>query len=94
MKNRIDLSKYDIRTDLLIESVNSDNKDIIVDKVNDSVKITTINVNSLLANDLDRKIGTYITIEYEDITNYEDRVVVTDCLSLQIKVVYWKRIKK
>ena len=87
MKNRIDLSKYDIRTDLLIESVNSDNKDIIVEKVSDSVKVTTINVNSLLANDLDRKIGTYITIEYEDITNYEDRVAVTDCLSLQIKKI-------
>ena len=87
MKNRIDLSKYDIRTDLLIESVNSDNKDIIVEKVSDSVKVTTINVNSELASDLARKIGTYITIEYEDITNYEDRVVVTDCLSLQIKKI-------
>ena len=87
MKNRIDLSKYNIRTDLLIESVSSDNKDIIVEKVSDSVKVTTINVNPLLASNLDRKIGTYITIEYEDITNYEDRVAVTDCLSLQIKKI-------
>ena len=39
----------------------------------------------MLFRSINRKVGTYVTISYEDITNYEDRVVVSDVLTSEIK---------
>ncbi len=85
MKNRIDLSKYNIRTDLLIESEGINNSNIKVKNINDNIKVTTTYVDDDLSKSLLRKIGTYITIEFEDITNYEDRVEVSNQLCIEIR---------
>ena len=87
MKNRIDLSKYDIRTDLLIESMGSNDSNVNVNKINDSISVSSVIVDDKLSNDLVRKPGIYITIEFEDITNYEDRVMVSDVLSKELSKV-------
>ena len=85
MKNRIDLSKYNIRTDLLIESEGINNSNVKVKDINDNIKVTTTYVDDDLSKSLLRKIGTYITIEFEDITNYEDRVEVSNQLCIEIR---------
>lgn len=87
MKNRIDLSKYQVRTDLIIENIDSDfNKDDINTRViNDSLKVTTINVDDKLKDKLNKKVGTYVTIEFVDITNHEDRVLVEEAFIQEVK---------
>ena len=89
MKNRIDLSKYQVRTDLIIENIDKDlNKDNINTKViNDDLKVTTISVDDKLMGKLNKKVGTYITIEFEDITNHEDRVMVEELFVEQVRLL-------
>ena len=86
MKNRINLTPYNIRTDLVIESINSNIKDsTITREVNDDIKITTINVDKNLSSSLSRKQGTYITIEFKDITNHEDKKLIEKELENELK---------
>ena len=89
MKNRIDLSKYQVRTDLIIENIDKDlNKDNInTNVINDDLKVTTINVDDKLMGKLNKKVGTYITIEFEDITNHEDRIMVEELFVEQVRLL-------
>ena len=75
MKNRINLSKYHLRTDLIIDDASIKGKIIKYDNA-------TINkVN---------KDGNYITITFEDITNYEDREKVGKLLEKELKEIFKK----
>lgn len=86
MKNNIDLDKYNIRTDLIIENIdNTTTNQKIEEKSIDNINITTIEVDNTLSSTINRKEGTYITIEFEDITNYEDREKVGKCLEEELK---------
>ena len=67
---QIDLSKYNIRTDLIIE----DEKIVHNEEDIDGVVITKT-----------KKNGNYFTISFQDITNYEDREKVGKQLVLLIK---------
>lgn len=84
MKNRIDLGKYNIRTDLVIDNKI---KDSYIDKrkINNSISVTNIDVNKDLSLELNKKEGTYITIEFEDITNHEDNIEVMNILTDELK---------
>ena len=66
MKHEVNLSKYQIRTDLVIEKENENfthNEEII-----DNIKVTKTNLktDNLINN---KKAGTYITIEFDDVTD-------------------------
>ena len=67
MKHEIDLSKYKIRTDLAIEvipeNINIDQKEI------GNIKISKIYIDEKSSDIINKKIGNYITIEFEDITD-------------------------
>ena len=89
MKNRIDLSKYNIRTDLVID--HDLKKDYIHTKeINDNLKITSIEVNNTLSKELNKKEGLYITIEFTDITNHEDKIEIEKYLTKEIKKLLTK----
>ena len=90
MKNRIDLGKYNIRTDLVIDNKI---KESYIDKkkINDSISVTNIEVNKELALELSKKEGTYITIEFEDITNFEDKNEVINVLTDELKKILKKK---
>lgn len=89
MGNRIDLSKFNIRTDLVIDS--EINNDYVTKRsVNDSINVTSIEVNDEVSLKLNKKEGTYITIEFADITNHEDKVVVEEVLSLELDKILKK----
>ena len=77
MKNRIDLNKFNIRTDLIIDY---DIQDKNLKKVSDNIQITTISVNKQLEKKIHKKAGTYTTIEFVDITNHEDRMEIEKVL--------------
>ena len=93
MKNRIDLSKYQIRTDLVIENLdNEKNSEYInVEKIAENIKVTTIEVDNNLCQKLNKKTGTYITIEFEDVTNHEDQLQVTNTLENELKKILKKQ---
>ena len=71
MNKEIDLSKYNLRTDLLIDEVDILKKDYIEaeEKVIDKVIVNVTKVKQ--DNDVKKK-GTYTTISFEDITNRDN----------------------
>ena len=84
MKNRINLTNYNIRTDLIIDNEINDNY-IKKNIINDNITITTVNVDDKLSKELNKKTGNYITIEFLDITNHDDRLEIINCLKEEIK---------
>lgn len=73
MKHSVDLSKYQIRTDLAIESI-KDIKNVSKEKIEENIKITNVVVDDKISELINKKKGNYITIEFEDVTdssNYE-----------------------
>ncbi len=84
MKNRINLNKFNIRTDLVIDQeIKKNNTN--TKKINDNIQITTITVNEKLSKELERKKGIYITIEFTDITNHEDKKEIEKYLIIELK---------
>lgn len=89
MKNRIDLSNFNIRTDLVIDNeINND----YIDKrrVNDSISITSIDVNKEVGEKLNKKQGIYVTIEFEDATNHEDKLEIEKSFIIELKKILSK----
>ena len=73
MKHSVDLSKYQIRTDLAIESI-KDIKNVSKEKIEENIKITNVVVDDKISELINKKKGNYITIEFDDVTdssNYE-----------------------
>ena len=94
MKNRIDLEKFNVRTDLVIDNDLHENE-IQKKKVNNSIEISTIEVNDQLSTLLHKKKGCYITIEFMDITNHEDQLEIEKCLEEEIcNLLKRKKIQK
>lgn len=86
MKNRINLSKYQIRTDLIIENIDEFNdKRVTINNINDSIKVTTVSIDDDLSSKLNKKQGDYVTIEFSDITNHEDRKELEKTLVNEIR---------
>ena len=83
MKHEIDLSKYKIRTDLAIE-VTPKNIEIKTEKIDD-IKINKVYIDKETSKEINKKIGNYITIEFEDITDKDNKE--------KIKKVFTKKLK-
>lgn len=82
MGHNIDINDYDVHTDLAIE---------LVDKYKekpcfDNIKVTNIKLSKKEAEKINKKQGTYVTIEFEDITDSENRK--------NVKTVFIKELKK
>ena len=74
MDKEVDLEKYQIRTDLAIEEL-EDNIKIKGIKHNikkiDNITITSVELDEI--NELNKKKGKYITLEFDDITDNKNR---------------------
>jgi len=69
--HEIDLSKYDLRTDLIIEKIKNDNE--VLEYEENNVKVSEVILKK--GNTLNKKVGDYITISFSDITdstNYDN----------------------
>ena len=96
MGNRINLDNFDIHTDLIIDNYKFNDEDKYVKYYTDSdIKVTNINVNNDNYKSFNRKIGNYITIEFPDISNFEDRERLELILENEIeKMILNLNIKK
>jgi len=74
MGHKIDLAKYQIRTDLAIEAINDLAIEGIISKVSniDGIKITDVYVNESGSKIINKKPGNYVTIEFDDITDFDN----------------------
>ncbi len=83
-KHEIDLSKFQLHTDLLIENI--ENKKTIDKKIikNKDITITKVKLNSNIDN---KKKGNYITIEFQDITDSTNRKNIEKTLTKYLKEI-------
>ena len=91
MDNRINLNNFDIRTDLIIDSYNNILDDVKLNKqVYDKkdIHVTRIEVSDDNYKYFNKDKGKYITIEFPDITNYEDRELLGNVLEEELKWLY------
>jgi spore protease len=85
---KIDLSKYQVRTDLAIEALEGiDTKDGIITKENmiDNVKVTSVDVLEAGIKLINKKMGRYVTIEFDDITDTNRKETVKKIFSDELK---------
>ncbi len=77
MKHEVDLSDYNIRTDLTIEAIEKDATIAPSTKTYDQVRVTEIDVDEEKSKIIGKKIGKYVTIEFDDVTdkNNKDKVL-------------------
>jgi len=91
MNNRIDLNHFDIRTDLIIDNIKElkDKKIIEVDEYNkNNVYVSRLELDEENSKILNKEVGRYITIEFSDITNFEDREYLGEVLECELKKIY------
>lgn len=88
MNHEIDLSKYKIRTDLALEAIETvEDKSGIVENTytKDNITVTHITLDEKTATSIQKKEGTYITIEFKDISDYQNRENVKQLFSENLK---------
>ena len=90
MNNEIDLSKYNLRTDLLVETIKDDENIKSDVQTIDEVKITRVFINEENEKKIGKKSGNYITIEFNDVTDHTNKEKVKKIFSEELK----KLIKK
>lgn len=73
MLNKIDLDTSSVRTDLAIEVVKKDNVSEYEEEIYDDIVVTRINLTDKDKINTNKEKGKYITISFNDVTNYEDR---------------------
>lgn len=86
MKHEIDLKNYQIRTDLAIDSIekNDNLQDVIQNKCKkDDIEVTNVVLGK--NNNLGKKEGNYITIEFQDVTDSDNREKIEEVLIDEIK---------
>ena len=88
MNHKINLNRYNLHTDLIMELV--DEKNYIDTKEIEDITITTVNVNKDIRNKINKKEGTYITISFNDITDYDTREKVGKIFEKEIKNIIKK----
>lgn len=87
MSHEIDLSKYQIRTDLVIESIKDKSiKGLIKeDRKYDDILVNEIIVTKELEKYCDKKKGKYITITFDDVTDISNQKKVEEVFQKELK---------
>lgn len=87
MKHEVDLKNYSIRTDLTIESIKECNVKEIKNEVEKekNICITTTYLDRENSKIINKKEGIYITIEFEDVTDYENQQQLQKVFSKKLK---------
>ncbi len=83
----IDMKKYQVRTDLVIDSIDSLNdKNILVKKdMIGNILVTSVLVKEEYETKLNKKRGRYTTIEFDDVTDFNNRNKVIKVFSTYLK---------
>lgn len=83
MKHEIDLSNYEIRTDLAIDEAGNQSKQERI--LEDNITVTKMILSKEETNVIDKKKGTYVTIEFLDITDTQNRQKVEAAVIKQLR---------
>lgn len=86
MKHEIDLSKYQIRTDLAIDSFEQIKDGIEEYKEND-IKITVARLDQKMGQKIGKKEGIYITLEFDDVTDVDNRKNIIKTLEKYLRIL-------
>ena len=86
MSKEIDLSKYNLRTDLLIDEVEILKKDYL-DVQEKEIEQVKINKTTVKKDNNIRKKGSYITISFEDITDHKNFKSVQKVFENELKTL-------
>ena len=86
VNHEIDLKKYDIRSDLVLDSIEN-NKSNIESNVyeKNEIKVTKVNINKDNSGVINKKEGKYITIEFDDVTDSCNRDKVKEIFTDELK---------
>lgn len=87
MSHEIDLSKYQIRTDLAIEAIENTSEISGIkskEEIIDNIKITDVIVDTEGSKKINKKKGNYVTIEFEDITDFNNKEKVKKIFSQKL----------
>lgn len=85
MKHEIKLEKYNIRCDLISEAI-EDNELINKTQIND-ITIEKIEINKTNEKNYNKSKGNYITIRFNDITDYTNRNNLINVLTTELKKI-------
>lgn len=86
MNHEIDLKKYDIRSDLVLDSIENNRYNIKSDIYEkDGIKVTKVDVDRDNSSLLNKKEGKYVTIEFDDVTDSGNRDRVKDIFTSELK---------
>lgn len=86
MNHEIDLKKYDIRSDLVLDSIENNRSNIKSDIYEkDGIKVTKVDVDRDNSSLLNKKEGKYVTIEFDDVTDSGNRDRVKDIFTDELK---------
>ena len=90
MSHEIDLSKYSIRTDLLIESIADSNIDGLTrnKRTYDNIEVDETIVTKDLEKYCDKKKGKYVTISFDDVTDISNEKKVKEALEKELKLFF------
>ncbi len=96
MKHEINLSEFDIHTDLAIDIIeNNTNLDGVKQVIKNIEGITVTDVELDKENSLAKKAGNYVTIEFDDITDTDNYKKVKEVFILELRRMFDKmNIKK
>jgi len=89
MEHEIDLKMYNIRTDLILDSI--ENKSIDVNKKIsefDNIKVTKVIIDSNNSILLSKKEGNYITIEFDDVTDTGNKNKLIKVFVSELKSIF------
>ncbi|MBP3635789.1 MAG: GPR endopeptidase [Bacilli bacterium] len=87
MNHNIDMSNINVRTDLAIEEIDASEKNkFIKESIYNNIKVSSVEVNDKNKDKFMKKIGTYITIEFTDATDYNN--------SKNVEEIFIKELKK
>ena len=92
IKHEIDLKKYNLRTDLLVDE-NIEYSDISIDEY-EEIKIYNTYLNKKEACNLNKKEGRYITIEFNDATDENNRKNIEHILTKYLKLIINETVSK
>lgn len=90
MSHEIDLGKYQIRTDLAVEAigqVKEKDRKKVESKIEeiDGITVTDVVIRDDGGKEIGKKDGRYITVEFEDITDHDNRKKVESIVVEQLK---------
>ncbi len=85
--HEIDLSKYQLRTDLAIDIVEKNKFEGIKTNIENygNIKVTNVYVEDIGSKKIGKKTGNYITIEFKDLTDYNNAEKIKEVFSNKLR---------